>query len=141
MIRVRYTSHINELHARQRERIIQYTISLHIYIKLNNSPGQISSRTIYKAESSIKLLSLVQSGQSQQCLLHLILQFSMSIYAYVKNPTSYSDKIFQNLKRGTVFWDQLFSVQSFVRNMGKIVAQLKNNSVFFLNPQKLFSLC
>ena len=35
-------------------------------------------------------------------------------------------ELIQNLKRGLVSWDQLFSVHCFVRNMGKIVPHQKN---------------
>ena len=51
--------------------------------------------------------------------------------AYFKNPTRYSDKLCQNLKRGAVSWGQLFSVHFFVRNIRKIVPQRNENSVFF----------
>ena len=42
--------------------------------------------------------------------------------------------ILQNLKRGAHSRDQLFLVHFFVRNMGKIVPQLKKSA--FLNRQK-----
>ena len=60
--------------------------------------------------------------------------------AYFKKPRRYSDKLFQNLKRGAVSWDQLFWVNFFVRNMRKIVPPLNKNSVF-LNRQKQFLPC
>ena len=53
------------------------------------------------------------------------------VHVYFNNPTRYSDKLFQNLKRGTISWDQLFSVHFFVRNMGKVVPPPNKNSVFF----------
>ena len=56
---------------------------------------------------------------------------ALHICAYFKNPTRYSDKLFQNLKRGAVFLDQLFSVYFFVRNTEKIVPPPNKNSVFF----------
>ena len=68
------------------------------------------------------------------------IKFEWYICAYFKNPSRYSDKIFQNLKRGAVAWDQLFSVHFFVRNMGKIVPPPNKNGVF-LNRQKSFLPC
>ena len=39
--------------------------------------------------------------------------------AYFKNTTRYSDKLFQNLKRRAVSWDQLFSVHFFCQKYEK----------------------
>ena len=57
-----------------------------------------------------------------------------------KNPTHYSDKLFQNLKRGAISWDQLFSVHFFVRNTGKVVPPPNKNSVFFKPTKTVFTV-
>ena len=64
----------------------------------------------------------------------------ISICAYFKNPTPYSDKLFQNLKRGTVSCDQLFSVHFFVRNIGKIVPPSNKNCAFFKSTNTVFTV-
>ena len=62
------------------------------------------------------------------------------IRAYFKNPTPYSDKHFQILKRGAVSWNELFSVNFCVRNMGKIVPPPNKNGVFFKSTKTVFTV-
>ena len=59
---------------------------------------------------------------------------------FQKSCARYSDKLFQNLKRGAVSWDQLFSVHFFVRNMGKIVPPPNKNSDFFKSTKTVFTV-
>ena len=94
------------------------------YLKIHRLKVLFKKKSFFKSFFHVKI-SILRARAVSSILGH-------HICAYFKNPTRYSDKLFQNLKRGAFSWDQLFSVHFFVRNTGKIVPPPNKNSIFCL---------
>ena len=97
--------------------------------KLTRTEGEQRKKNSRFNNKSVMIFIFL--NQPISCNLHTCMRIFQKSYALF-------GQNFQNLKRGSVSWDQLFSVHFFISNMGKIVPLPNKNSVFFLNDKNRF---